>query len=271
MNNAGLNVRKLAKNDAIGLTLAGAAGLHGIYVRNALHAGQHDGLVFALDGMECGLAWFGPRGNLVLLTDERLEGHEQQMAEFINGSRWSWRIALGPAALVDTLAAKADTPLLAHRNQIYYVGSAASTPTELVRTDMRRPVRDDREALARATLALNASDLNIPPARVNRRWLNRMIDERINDGSTRVLGPVGDIWTKLDYGTDGPGGAMLEGVFTFPHRRGLHLGAELVATCIADAPAPVSLHVSEYNRSARAAYERAGMREESECRLLLLS
>jgi predicted GNAT family acetyltransferase len=271
MNNADLNVRRLVKNDAGGRSLAVAAGMHGVYVQNALAAGQHDGLVFMLDDLECGLAWFGPRGNLVLLTDERLDGLEQQIAEYIQASRWSWRIVLGPSAVVETLAAGLAMPPLAHRKQIYYVGSPENAPRTLVREDMRLPVSEDREALARATLALNASDLNIAPARVDRRWLYRMIDERIGDGSTRVLGPVGDIWTKLDYGTDGPGGAMLEGVFTFPNRRGLHLGAELVATCMANATVPVSLHVSEHNRSARAAYERAGMREVSSCRLLLLS
>ena len=271
MSNAGLQVRKLDKNDAGGHSLAVAAGLHGVYVQNALAVGQHDGLVFVLDGVECGLAWFGPRGNLVLLADERLGGLQQQITEQIRASRLAWRIVLGPAEVVDALAVGLASPPLAHRNQIYYVGGPEDAPKALVRDDMRLPVSEDRERLARATLALNASDLNIAPARVDRRWLYRMIDERIGDGSTRVLGPIGDMWSKLDYGTDGPGGAVLEGVFTFPDRRGRGLGAELVATCMADATLPVSLHVAEHNRAARSVYERAGMREAASCRLLLLN
>lgn len=271
MSSAGLQVRKLGKDDAGGHSLAVAAGLHGVYVQNALAEGKHDGLVFVLDGLECGVAWFGPRGNLVLLADERLQGLEQQIAEHIRASRWAWRIILGPQDVVDTLAAGLTRTPLAHRNQIYYVGNREDAPKALVRDDMRKAVRKDRERLARATLALNASDLNIAPARVDRRWLYRMIDERIEEGSTRVLGPIGDMWSKLDYGTDGPGGAVLEGVFTFPDRRGRGLGAELVATCIADASLPVSLHVAEHNRAARSAYERAGMHETGSCRLLLLA
>ncbi|MFT4513592.1 MAG: GNAT superfamily N-acetyltransferase [Planctomycetota bacterium] len=271
MSDAGLQVRKLGKNDEGGRSLAVAAGLHGVYVQNALAEGLHDGLVFILDGIECGMAWFGPRGNLVLLTDERLHGLDQQIAEHIRASRWAWRIILGPQDVVDTLATGLARPPLAHRDQIYYVGGSEDAKRALVRDDMRAPVGEDRERLARATLALNASDLNIAPARVDRRWLYRMIDERIEDGSTRVLGPIGGLWSKLDYGTDGPGGAVLEGVFTFPDRRGRGLGAELVATCMAEAIMPLSLHVADHNRSARSAYERAGMREAGSCRLLLQS
>lgn len=271
MRMADLVARKLGRKDDSARSLAIEAGLHGVYVRNALAEGLHDGLVFALDGEDCGLAWFGPRGNLVLVVDERLQGHQQAIAEHIRRSRWPWRIILGDAAVVDQLAAGLAKPPLAHRNQIYYVGGAADASAALVRDDVRQPEREDRERLARATLALNASDLNIPPARVDRRWLYRMVDERIGDGSTRVIGPVGGLWCKLDYGTDGPGGAVLEGVFTFPERRGRGLGAELVATCMHAAPMPLSLHVAENNRPARSAYERAGMRESGSCRLLLLS
>ena len=271
MSIAGLQLRKLGKNDASAHSLAVAAGLHGIYVQNALAEGLHDGFVFVLDGTDCGLAWFGPRGNLVLLTEERLHDFAQTIAQHIRASRWPWRIILGSAQIVDLLADGLPRPPLAHRNQIYYVGGPEDAPSALVRNDMRQPNKDDRERLARATLALNASDLNIAPARVDRRWLYQMIDERIADGSTRVLGPSGDLWCKLDYGSNGPGGAVLEGVFTFPDRRGRGLGAELVATCMAAAALPASLHVAEHNHAARAAYERAGMREVGSCRLLLQS
>jgi len=270
MGNAVVKVRRLGSKDPSGSALAAAAGVHGIYVQNALAEGMHDGMVFVLEGVDCGLAWFGPRGNLVLLAGEELLGHEQDIASHIRESNWPWRILLGTAAVVDLLAVGQPRTPLAHRNQIYYVGGASDAPERLVRDDMRLPDADDRERLARATLALNASDLNIAPSRVDRGWLYRMIDERIDEGTTRVLGPSGALWCKLDYGSDGPGGAVLEGVFTFPDRRGRGLGAELVSTCMAQAKLPVSLHVAEHNRPARSAYERAGMHEHGQCRLLLL-
>ncbi len=71
-NIAGLHARKLRKNDAVALALAEAAGVHGVYVHNALAEGLRDGLVFSVGDTACGLAWFGPRGNLVIVSDERL-------------------------------------------------------------------------------------------------------------------------------------------------------------------------------------------------------
>ena len=117
---------------------------------------------------------------------------------------------------------------------------------------------------------LNASDLNIAPERVDRRWLYSTIDARTRDGSTQVLGPVGGLWTKLDFGSVGAAGDVLEGVFTFPEQRGRGLAAELVASCMARSDAAVSLHVAEHNAAARRCYERAGMQVAGRCRLLLL-
>lgn len=270
MSTAGLQFRPLQKHDAMGMVLAAAAGVHGVYVHNALAAGLHDGVLLVLEDHECGVAWFGPRGNLVLLTEEGLGGWEQEIAAFLRNSRWPWRILLGPAAIVDLLAVGQPRTPLAHRNQIYYVGQRDQAPKALVREDVRMPDADDRERLARATLALNASDLNIAPSRVDRSWLYRMIDDRIHDGSTRVIGPHGGLWCKLDYGSEGPGGAILEGVFTFPDRRGRGLATELVATCMAQTQHSVSLHVAEHNQPARSAYERSGMVAAGQCRLLLL-
>lgn len=266
-----LQARRLVRDDPSARALAAGAGVHGVYVQNALNLGQHDGLVFDLAGVECGLAWFGPRGNLVIISDGRLDGYQADMAERIGACPWPWRFALGPQPVVDFLAEFAVRTPLAQRDQIYYVCSPVDAPEQMVRADVRCPDKRDRERLARAMLALNASDLNVAPSSVDRRWLYNMIDSRIRNGSTRVLGPIGTLWSKLDYGSDGPAGAIIEGVFTFPDRRGQGLGAELVATCIAQSGSQVSLHVSEDNRAARSAYERAGMRQVGSCRLLLLS
>lgn len=263
-------MRRLRRGDDSARALAQAAGVHGVYVCNALSEGLSDGFVFAVDGEECGVAWFGPRGNLVIVSDERVVGHEREIAAQVLRGRWSWRIVLGDTGLVDALAAAVPRGKLAHRDQVYYVGDRQSADPKHVRDDLRLPVCEDRERLARATLALNASDLNIAPDRVDRRWLYNTIDDRIHDGTTRVIGPVGGLWSKLDFGSDGPGGVVIEGVFTFPERRGRGLGADLVASCMAQASGVVSLHVAEHNRAARRSYERAGMREAGRCRLLLL-
>ena len=165
---------------------------------------------------------------------------------------------------------RAPVPSLVCREQVYYEGSRGTAARELVRAELRPAQRADRDRLLQATLLLNASDLKLDPARVDRRWLRDTIDERIAEGSTRVLGPVGGPWCKLDYGSDGPGGRVLEGVFTFPEFRGQGLAAALVASCLAETPGGVLLHVGQHNAPARAAYARAGMTPVDTCRLLLL-
>jgi len=267
----GLRVRRLRRGDEAAATLARASGAHGVYVNNALMEARVDGAVFEVDGAAAGAAWFGPRGNLVVVSDERLAEFRQQVAAHVIRSRCGWRIMLGAAPLVDAVAEQIQRPALAHRDQVYYVGGRADADAGLVRADVREAAREDRERLARATLALNASDLNIAPERVDRRWLYSTIDARTRDGSTRVLGPVGGIWAKLDFGSVGAAGCVLEGVFTFPEQRGRGLGAQLVATCMSRADVGVSLHVAEHNDAARRCYERAGMAEAGRCRLLLLS
>ncbi|MGC6489621.1 MAG: GNAT family N-acetyltransferase [Planctomycetota bacterium] len=263
-------MRRLRRGDEAALALARAAGAHGVYVQNALHEPRVDGAVYEVAGVAAAAAWFGPRGNLVIVSDPRVDGHDQDVAEHVARSRFAWRIVLGAPAVVDALAARMRRPALTHRDQVYYAGGPADADPRLVRGDVRRAQREDRERLARATLALNASDLNIAPERVDRRWLYGSIDGRTRDGTTRVLGPVGGLWSKLDFGSLGPAGDVLEGVFTFPEQRGRGLGAELVASCMAEAEVGVLLHVAEHNDAARRCYERAGMREAGRCRLLLL-
>lgn len=270
MTQGGLQTRRLVKGDAGAVAVARAAGAHGIYVQNALAAGLYDGYALVVDGRDEGVCWFGPRGNLVVAASDACAPFADRVAQLVQQARWPWRIAMGPAGTIGALRDAVGRAPLVDREQVYYVGVAADAPASAVRDDVRRPGRDDRERLARATLALNASDLNIAPGRVDRRWLYDTIDDRIADGTTRVLGPVGGLWCKLDFGSDGPGGRVIEGVFTFPERRGRGLGRDLVASVLREAPGLVSLHVGEHNRPARAAYEKAGMREAGRCRLLLL-
>lgn len=249
--------------------IAAAAGAHGVYVRNALRDGT--GETLALYGTDAllGLCWFGPRGNLIVLQVEDLDG--DAVADAIGGTRLPWRIALGPAACVDALLDRVRTRPLVHRDQCYYAALPTDAPRRLLRDDVRPPVRADLPALVAAALALNESDLRVDPRRVDRAWLRETVSQRIAEGSTRVIAAGGRLLSKLDFGSSGPGGSVLEGVFTFPEARGRGLCAGLVATVIAESRhVPVCLHVAADNAPARAAYAAAGMRETGRCRLLLL-
>lgn len=264
-----LSTRPLEHDDPAVVALAKAAGAHGVYVHNALAAGEGDGFVLLQRGETLGVCWFGARGNLVVIAGPELKAG--QIADRVVTSGLSWRIAMGPTDVVDALAERTGREPLVHRDQVYYACAPGEAAADLVSADVRVAQRGDRDRLVQATLSLNDSDLHIDPARVDRRWLRDSIDERIADGTTRVLGPVGSIDSKLDFGSAGPGGLVIEGVFTFPHARGRGLAARLVATCIAGAGHDrVVLHVGMHNVPARAAYARAGMVAVDRCGLLLL-
>jgi predicted GNAT family acetyltransferase len=269
MPRAVLLTRPLSCDDAGARCLAAAADAHGIYVLNALARDEGEGSVLIQDGRDVGLVWFGPRGNLVLIAPPELE--PEAVADVVHRAARPWRIAMGPAGIVDALRERrAGKPLL-HRDQVYYTCTPQQAKAEFVTAAVRTAQRADRDRLVQATLLLNQSDLNIDPARVDRRWLRDSVDERINDGSTRVLGPLGSPDCKLDFGSEGPAGTVIEGVFTFPAARGRGLATQLVASCIAAADtARVCLHVGLHNDPARCAYERAGMVAVDKCRLLLL-
>lgn len=268
MANRSLSTHSIWHEEGSALALAAAAGAHGVYVVNALAAGEGEGVVFARRGVDCGLCWFGPRGNLVVIASE--DEPCEELAESTMAQALPWRIAMGPVGVVNALRERTGGRSLVFRDQIYYSGTAASAAVDLRRPDMRAAQRADRDRLLQAMLLLNASDLQIDPARVDRRWLRDTIDERIADGTTKVLGQPGSPVCKLDYGSCGPGGTIVEGVFTFPEVRGRGLAASLVATCLAAADQTMHLHVGMHNAPARAAYERAGMQVVGRCRLLLL-
>lgn len=268
---APFGTRSLSADDGSAERLATGAGAHGVYVKNALAAGEGEGFVAAREDVDRALCWFGPRGNLVVLAAADLAADEARaLVDAIAVERRTWRIAMGPAAVVDELRTRIVGKPLVHRDQVYYGGVAADGPRDVAAHEVRPAERADRDRLVQATLMLNQADLNIDPAQVDRRWLRDTIDERTADGTTRLIGPLGSPSCKLDFGSSGPGGLVLEGVFTFPELRGRGLASALVAACLRQAPGFVCLHVGSHNRPARAAYERAGLREVGQCRLLLL-
>jgi predicted GNAT family acetyltransferase len=262
--------RPLGSGDASEvLQLVRAQGAHGVYVGNAIAA--HEGEVQALWGRDrlLGCLWFGPRGNLILLEQEPLD--PELVADAVHLSRWPWRIALGPKAPLAVLAQRTVARPLVLRDQVYHACNSAEVARSLVDPQARRAQRADRDRLMAATLELNRVDLNVDPRRVDRRWLRDMVDSRIGDGTTLVHGEPGEVVCKLDLGSRGPFGTMIEGVFTFADQRGRGFATGLVATAAAEANGFVCLHVAADNEPARRSYERAGLREVARCRLLLLA
>lgn len=258
------------------MALAAGAGAHGVYVRNLLSGedrGGDDGELLGFYGKAglLGLASFGSRGNLVLVEAELLD--PGAVAEALRKSAWTWRIVLARRAVVDALAACESVPPLLLRNQIYYAMRPEEARRELVRDDVRRATPRDLRALVQAALELNRVDLNVDPTRVHRGWLEESLRRRIRRGRIWTIGPPGRPVAKLDVGSQGTAGMVLEGVFTVPEARGRGLAASLVAT-VAHRRALsrcrlVCLHVGAGNTPARKAYERAGMRVAGECGIML--
>lgn len=259
-------------------SLARDCGPHGLYVANHLACvargdeDAEDGEVLACYGAEdlLALAWFGARGNLIVLQRHDLD--PDALARAIQRSGWSWRIVLGPRPVVDALARRLSSPPLVLREQIYYGMPPDRVDPEHISEEVRRPVRADLRALVRAAVALNHEDLRVDPRRVDRGWVKRAVRDRIIRGTTRVLGPSGSPLCKLDFGSEGVAGRMLEGVYTIASARGRGLASKLVATVVAESRGVhslVCLHVGAENLPARRAYERAGMEPMSTCQLLL--
>lgn len=251
--------------------LANQAGAQGVYISNVLTDTPLEGQILGLHGLDdlLGLVYFGPRGNLLVLQRELLD--PARLARAILDSLWQWRIALGPAALIAELVALGKLRAIVNRPQIYY-GVTADQLVEVPPADVRPAERKDLKPLMEASLHLNETDLRVDPWRVDRDWLRRNTRSRIKDGTTFVLGPVGRPVTKLDVGSCGPAGVVIEGVYTWPRDRGHGHATALVtgvaASVLRDHPL-VCLHVAADNTSARRAYEKCGMIELATCQLLL--
>lgn len=272
-NDLAITTRALRAADArIAADLASAADVHGVYVRNALeHATDGDrSLGFFRGDRLVALAFFGHRGNLVVVEAEPVD--PTRSAAAIESTCWAWRIALGSDRLVRALADREPLTPLVDRTQVYYGVRPGEPLLDGADLAVRNASRGDVPALVQAALDLNESDLSVPPWRVNRRWLRDSVKRRIREGRTFVAGPEGSPWCKVDIGSRGPAGVVLEGVFTIPERRGRGLARRVVAAVsreLLESTPLVCLHVAADNEPARRAYERVGMRELDRCHLLL--
>ncbi|MEZ5965987.1 MAG: GNAT family N-acetyltransferase [Planctomycetota bacterium] len=250
--------------------LAAAAGAHGVYVANDLardpsgRALASRGLaMFGRDGV-LAFAWFGARGNLIVLGAEGGHADPTQVARAIDAVALEWRIALGPEPVLAALARAAPVPPVLLRRQLYYVADP-----ELVRAhepDPRVRVANvvDLDALVQASIELNRVDLELDPAQVSKRWVRQAASERVRAGTAFVVGPPGAPFAKLDIGSQGRAGVVIEGVFTLEAHRSQGWGSRLVhGVCrrhLAAGRPTVCLHVAESNAAGRRCYEKAGMR-----------
>ena len=254
--------------------LAEEAGPHGVYVRNSFgaRASESADLLGFYRGTELlGIAYFGKRGNLIVVDAPRPLDLDEVTAGILESGK-PWRIALGSAEIIGRIAARESIIPLVHREQIYYGARAIETLALDDPLEVRRAVRADMKALVQAALELNESDLNVQSWRVNRGWLKDSVKRRIRDGRTFVAGPEGGPTCKVDIGSSGLAGVMLEGVFTVAEARGQRLARRLVAAVAADFLNDhdlVCLHVAADNAGARRAYEAAGMQTLGACSLLL--
>ncbi|MCC6784639.1 MAG: GNAT family N-acetyltransferase [Planctomycetes bacterium] len=255
--------------------LAARHGALGVYVRNAVLDDEDGGGelhgYFATDDTLLAAAWFGVRGNLVALGDgdAAVDGFAAALSTIAS----PWRIALAPKRLVAALQRRESRPAIVQRTQVYYECRAddlasRAEPAHAVRIAERADV----DALCEAALALNEADLHVPRERVHRGWLEKSVRRRLREGRTWVIGPVGHPTAKLDVGSRGRAGVVLEGVFTVAEERGRGLATALVlgvARSLIEEHGVVCLHVDAENAAARRAYARAGMRVAGECGLLL--
>lgn len=253
------------------LDLATQAGVQGVYIANVLSSPKLEGKLMGLFGDDhlLGLVYCGPRGNLLIV--QRVDLDPGQVAQAILAEYWQWRIVLGPSAVLGELVRLGNLRAVVHRSQIYY-GVTAEQVVPASTEFIRLAVRKDLKPLMEASLHLNETDLLVQPWRVDRDWLRRNTRARIKDKTTYLLGPDGRPVSKLDVGSIGPAGVVIEGVYTWPKARGrghaVKLVTGLAAKVLAEYPL-VCLHVAADNGPARKAYEKCGMRELARCQLLL--
>ncbi len=270
------NTRPLATTEVpAALGLANAVGVHGVYLYNVLAAHPDLGPeaeILALHGREqlLGLAYFGPRGNLLVVHREPLD--PEALARAMLDALWPWRIVLAAAPVVAQLVRVGGLRPLVDREQIYYSITGDRLGDGVATAEVRRGKKKDLNALMEAALHLNETDLNVDRWRVDRDWLKGNTKTRIRQGTTFVMGPVGKPVAKLDLGSVGPAGVVIEGVYTWPAMRGRGFAASLIAAVaglyLVDRPL-VCLHVAASNTAARRSYEKCGMQQVASCQLML--
>jgi GNAT superfamily N-acetyltransferase len=217
--------------------------------------------VFSSHGLEL-LAWFDRGGALVLSAGDpdavmplrKLCLHTYRGLRVLIGSG-------GPVRRLSELIGKrAERPLF--RSQPFLLVDSKESLGESCEVRLAQP--EDMTWLLEANLKLNDEDLGVDPNRVDRVLLEARILGRMDKQCTWVHEAGGRPLSKLDIGSRGPYGVLIEGVFTEHASRGVGHAKRLVAgvsDMLLDNYPRVGLHVGRNNEPAIRAYATAGFRE----------
>ncbi|PIE22422.1 MAG: hypothetical protein CSA62_12465 [Planctomycetota bacterium] len=251
-NQMAVELRRLAGDDEAPYT----GDYLGVFVENGLRA----------------LALFSRLG--VLVVGGGCADDAAELARFALGAVGSFRLVIAErelgVALLARLASRSTVTM--NRSQPFLVYDApARTPSLDAR--VRPACQKDAAWLSLANLELNEEDLDIQSATVHRGLLRRRVEDRIAAGQSWVLDFAGKPVSKLELGSCGPAGILVEGVFTDRGFRGRGFAQSLLMqVCAYGIPAHqcIGLHCSRSNGPALSAYKAAGFREVADLRLACL-
>jgi len=182
-----------------------------------------------------------------------------------------FRILIGPDAMTARLTRALDRHVRFEMNRAQPFLAATDAERLAREPAARLATGDDVVWIMEADLRLNEEDLGISARRIDRRALDRRVRQRIRDRRTWVLDCAGGPACKLNVGTSGPAGALIEGVFTEPDFRGRGLARGLVGEVtrgLLSTHSCVGLHTARTNLAALRSYLRAGFTEVAELRLV---
>jgi predicted GNAT family acetyltransferase len=130
-----------------------------------------------------------------------------------------------------------------------------------------RPVRpEELETLLPAAVAMFTEEVGVSPLRVDGGASYRArVAELVRAGQSLAWIEDGEVLFKAEIGAVSRAACQVQGVWVAPAHRGRGIGTAGTAAVVEYARmsiAPVvSLYVNDFNRSARAAYRRVGLRE----------
>ncbi|WP_435771971.1 GNAT family N-acetyltransferase [Nocardioides sp. SYSU DS0651] len=131
---------------------------------------------------------------------------------------------------------------------------------------VRAGCRDDLDTLYPACVAMYTEEVGVSPEVGGGGDLYRArVLQLINRGWSFVRYDAGELVFKAEVACATPDAAQVQGVWVPPHRRGEGLATAGMAAVVEQVRAriapTVSLYVNDWNRPARAAYERVGFVE----------